>query len=103
MFNRRDSSQSTLQPDLAFAAIAVLEAHDVVLAEIGAGLHLDDVQRNLAGILDAMLRAERNVGRLILLEQERLLAARDARRAGDDDPVLGAMMMQLQRHATRPA
>src|SRR5687768_8566564 len=92
MFNLRRSTC------LAFAAVAVLEAHDVVLAEIRAGLHLDDVQRDLAGILDAVLRAERNVGRLILLEQERLLAARDARSAGDYDPMLGAMMMHLQRH-----
>src|SRR6185437_9103194 len=44
---------------------------------------------------------DRNEGGLVLLEQKALLSARDARGAGDHDPMLGAMMMQLQReHAT---
>src|SRR5882762_9835589 len=44
-----------------------------------------------------MLHADRDVGRLVLFEKEHLLATRDARRAGHHDPVLGAVMMQLQR------
>ena len=44
-----------------------------------------------------MLHADRDVGRLVLLEEEDLLAARDARGAGHHHPVLGAVMMQLQR------
>ena len=57
---------------LAFATVAIFEANDVVFAKIGARLHFDDVQRNLAGIGDAVLCAERNVGRLVLFEQEDL-------------------------------
>src|ERR1700719_2634296 len=81
----------------AFAAVAVLEAHDVVFTQIRARLHLNDVQQDLAGILDAVFDAEWNVGRLILFEEKYLIATRDARGPGDDDPVLGAMMVQLQR------
>ena len=40
--------------------------------------------------------AERNVGRLVLAEQELVLAAGHARRAADHDPVLGTVVMHLQ-------
>ena len=40
--------------------------------------------------------ADRDVGRLVLLEQEFLLATRDARGARHHDPVFGAVMVQLQ-------
>src|SRR5215469_11312317 len=79
------------------AAVAILEAHDVVLAEIGARLHLDDLECNGARILDAVLHPDRDVSRLVLLEEKHLLAAGDTRRAGDDDPMLGAVVMQLER------
>src|SRR5258708_39259644 len=46
-------------------AVGVLEADDVVFAEIGAGLNLDDLQRQLARILQAVLGAGRDVGRLV--------------------------------------
>src|SRR5215467_3395372 len=81
----------------ALAAVAVLEAHDVVLAEVRPRLYLDDLEHDGARILDAMLHADRDVSRLVLLEEEHLLAAGDARRACDDHPVLGPMMMHLQR------
>src|SRR5690606_37025320 len=50
---------------LAFPAVPVLEAHDIVLAQVGARLYLDDVQRNLARVLDAVLGAQRDVRGLI--------------------------------------
>src|ERR1700731_3638187 len=81
----------------SLASVTVLEAHYVVFAEIRAGLYLDDFQRHRARVLDAMLHADRDVGRLVLFEKENFLAARDARRAGHHHPVLGAVMMQLQR------
>ena len=48
------------------SSIAILEPHDVVLPEIAARLHLDQVQRHLAGILEPVLRADRDVRRLVL-------------------------------------
>ena len=50
------------------SAIFVLDADDVVLAQIGAALDFDEVERNLAGIGQAVRRAGGNVGRLVLLQ-----------------------------------
>ena len=36
--------------------VVVLKPHDVVLAQVAAGLHLDDLQRHLAEILPPMLK-----------------------------------------------
>src|ERR1700730_15999689 len=78
------------------ASVTVLEAHDVVLAEVRTRLHLDDFERHDARVLNAVLDAHRDVGRLVLFEKEDLLAASDARGAGHHYPVLGAVMMQRQ-------
>jgi hypothetical protein len=40
--------------------------------------------------------AERDVGRLVLAEQDHFLAARDLGRTTDDDPMFGTMMVHLQ-------
>ncbi len=61
------------------AAVNVVEALDIVLAEIVPRLNLDDPQDLLGGIFQAMPRADRDIGRLIGTEVEDLLAARDPR------------------------
>src|SRR5690349_21809462 len=50
------------------ASIRVVEAHDVVFAEIAARLHLDDLERHLARVLQAMPHAERNERRFVLAQ-----------------------------------
>src|SRR5688572_14163036 len=80
-------------------SVRILEADDIVLAEVGARLHFNQLERHLAGILEPVARAEWNVGRLVFGKQERFLAARDLGSAYHDDPVLGAMVMHLQRQA----
>src|SRR5688572_568984 len=80
----------------ARAAVGVLDAHDVVLTEVAARLHLDDLQDLGAGVLDPVHCADRYVGRFVLAEVEDLVVARDAGAALDDDPVLGAMRVLLQ-------
>ena len=47
------------------AAVTVLEADDVVFAEIAAGLHFDQLQRLAADILQPVLGAQRDEGRFI--------------------------------------
>src|SRR5215467_14758691 len=81
----------------ALAAVTVLEAHDVVLAEVRPRLHLDDLEHDGARILDAVLHADRDVGRLVLLEEKHLLTTGDARSSRDHHPMLGAVMMHLER------
>src|SRR5690349_10742119 len=84
---------------LAFTTITIFEAHDVILTQVGARLHFNDVQRNLARVFDAVLGAQGNVGGLIFLQQESLLPSRNPRCARHHYPMLGTVMMELQRHA----
>ena len=47
--------------------IIILDADDVVLAEIAAGLHLDQLQQDLAGIFQPVDGADRDVDRFVLV------------------------------------
>src|SRR5580658_11073952 len=60
----------------ALTSVTVFEANDIVFTEVAARLHLDDVQGDLPGVLDAMTNPDRNVGGLVLLQQECFLAER---------------------------
>src|SRR4051812_26267876 len=82
--------------DPGLAAVDVFEADDVVLAQVGAGLDFDDLERDLAGILEAVLGADRDIGGFVLGEEKGLLAASHPRGAAYDDPVLGAVVVHLQ-------
>ena len=46
------------------SVIVILDADDIVLAEIAAGLHLDQLEVDLAGIFKAVLRAARHIDRI---------------------------------------
>src|SRR6185437_2622254 len=81
----------------SLAAVVILQPHDVVFAQVGPRLHLDDMEWDLPGVLDPMLDPDGDIGRLIFLEQENLVPSRDARGPRDDDPMLRPVMMQLQR------
>src|SRR5438876_8710102 len=91
-----NASQDSGSASRSLASVAILEAHDIILAEIGARLHFDDLERHGTGVLDAVLHAHRDIGRLVLLEEKDFVSAGHARGAGDDHPVLGPVMMQLQ-------
>jgi hypothetical protein len=54
-----------------------------------------------SGVLDAVLVAEGDVGRLILDEFEDFVVTRDAGAAGDHDPVLGPVVMQAAATSMR--
>src|SRR6267378_1887778 len=83
-------------PTGEIAARALSEEDEVVLPEIAAGLHLDQMQRDLARVFEPMGGAERDVGRLVLGQHHLFVAAADLGRPLDDDPMFGAVMMQLQ-------
>src|SRR5215470_1921730 len=78
------------------SAVVVLAADDVVLAQIGAVLHLDQDHRNPAGVLDPVPRAAWNVDGAARLEPLRPAGDDHPRGAGDHHPVLGAEAMPLQ-------
>src|SRR5260370_27085803 len=77
-------------------AIAVGNTHDIVFAEIRSRLHLDELQRKLAGVLEPVLGADGDVDGLVLAHEHALLAALHDRRAVHDHPMLGAVVMLLQ-------
>src|SRR5258707_6610159 len=70
----------------SFPAVSVLEAHDVVLAEIGARLHLDEMKGNFPRILQPVPRAERDIGRLVLVQEDLVVAAQHLGGTRDDHP-----------------
>ena len=79
------------------AAVVVLEAADVVLAEVVAVLDLDDEQRLVVEVGDAVGHAEGDHDRLALVQHDGVLADLTGRDAGDDVPVLGAAFVGLER------
>ena len=79
------------------AAVLVVEAYDVVLAEIAADLHLDQFERDLAGIGEPMDAADRDVDRFVLVDRADVAVDRHFGGALDHDPMLGAMEVLLQR------
>src|SRR4029077_7138572 len=58
------------------------------------------MQRDFARVFQAMSGADRNVGGLVFRQHHFLVATADLSRALDDDPMLGAMMVHLQRQLT---
>ncbi len=77
--------------------IDVVGAQDVVLAEVGADLHLDDLDGHLARVLEPVpLRCE-DVDALVFAHELLFFADDDLGRALDDDPMLRAMMVHLHR------
>src|SRR5260370_42554918 len=78
------------------AAIGAWGAEDGSLAKVGAGLHFDQLQRQLARILQPVFGADRDVDRLVLAQQAAFVAELHHRRAMHYHPVLGAMMVPLQ-------
>ena len=80
-------------------AVRIFKPYDVILAEIAPRLHLDNFQRNSAGVGEAVNFTERYVGRLVFAEQEGLVAAGDLGRTRNDDPVLRTVMVFLQAEA----
>ena len=69
-------------------AILVVEPDDVVFAQIGSALDFDELERDLAGIGEAVTRSGRDVSRLIFLQDRDLVADRHLGGSADHDPVL---------------
>src|SRR3546814_13653065 len=69
------------------AAVHVLVADDVVLTQVVAGLHFDQLQHLRAWVLQPVLRAKRDVGRLVGVQFKHVVVARHTRRAAAHDPV----------------
>src|SRR5260370_5406694 len=80
----------------AGAAVVVLAADDVVLAEIRPVLDLDQDDRHAARVLDAVPGPARHVDGPPRLQPLRVARDDRTRGARDDDPVLGPEAVALQ-------
>ena len=76
--------------------IDILDTLDVVFAEIAAGLHFDQLERDLALVGHAVNAADRQIDRLVLMHFAHRIVDRDLGGAVHDDPVLGAVAVFLQ-------
>src|SRR5690606_19450891 len=81
----------------SLATVGVVEADDIIFAEIGATLNLNDFQVHLAGVFQAMGGAQRDKGGLVFSQQQGFFATGDLGGAAHHDPVLGAVVVHLQR------
>src|SRR3546814_1445903 len=61
-------------------AVRIAHPHDIVLAQIAAALNLDQLQRHLARVLQAMRVAERNLGGLVFRAVEVFVVDRKSTR-----------------------
>src|SRR5258708_4179340 len=77
--------------------VVILDTDDVVFAEIAAGLHFDQFEQNLAGVFQPVGGADRDVDRLVLVDDLDEIIDRYPRRTANHDPVLGTVVMHLQR------
>ena len=55
------------KPTFSAAVVNILDADDVVFAEIAAGLHLDQFEIDLAGVGQTMFAADRQVNRFVFV------------------------------------
>ena len=80
-----------------------LQAHNIVFAQITAGLNFDQLQIDLSRILKAVSRAARNIDRLVFVQQFNLVADRHPRRPAHHNPVFrtvdGALAVTIGRLA----
>src|ERR1700722_3060211 len=83
----------------SFTVIDVVDSDDVVLAEVTAGLNLDQLDVDLAWIGEPVCRANRQVDRFVLVNERHFVVERNLGGAPHDHPVLGAMVVLLQREA----
>src|ERR1700677_1498708 len=81
----------------SFTVIDVVDTADVVLTEIAAGLNLDQLDVDLAWIGEPVGRAHRQVDRRGHVDERIFVVEGDLGGAAHDDPMLGAVMVFLQR------
>ena len=79
----------------SFPIIDIVDSDDVILPEIAAGLNLDELDVDLAGVGEPMRRADRQIDRLVLVDESHLLIERDLGCAAHDHPMLGPMVVLL--------
>src|SRR5271167_1911185 len=82
------------------AVVDVIDADDIVLAEVAAGLHLDQLEIDLARIGQPVFATNGQIDRLVLVRELDFAIDRHFGRAAHHNPVFGAVIVLLQRQAS---
>src|SRR5690554_5499880 len=90
---KRDNASRLLV--LVGPMIDIVGADDVILAEVGSDLDLDQFKRHSSWVLQAVPLGRRDVNALVFTQVFFCAIYRHARRAMDDHPVLGSVMVHL--------
>ena len=80
-----------------FATIYVVETHYVVLTQIASNLHLNQLQINLPRVREPMMASDRDIDQFIFVNILDCVVHGNFRRPTDDNPMLGAVEMLLER------
>jgi hypothetical protein len=81
------------------AIIIILEPLDIVFTQITSALHFYEFEIDLTRILEAVPRADRDVNRLIFVHYLHFISDCHSGGAAHDHPMLGPVMMELQRQS----
>jgi hypothetical protein len=76
--------------------ISVLQPNNIVLAQIGADLDFNKGKRDLAWVVEPVGTAEGQIDTFVLSDQVLFGVKRDQCGAGNNHPMLGAVMVFLQ-------
>ena len=82
---------------LFVSSIDIFKTDNIVLTQVGTGLHFDHFEWHAARILEAVPGADGDVGGFIFGDQIAFVIPRDTGGAAHDNPVFRAVMMHLQR------
>ena len=77
------------------ASVVVVDANDVVFFEIRATLNFDELEWNAARIVNPVCFAKGNIDGFVLAAQMFFAFQSDFGGAADDDPMLGAVIVNL--------
>ena len=78
-----------------FAAVSVLDTNNVILSQIGAALHLNDIEGLATRIGEAVNTAQRQVDRLVFSQEDFFIVTGDDSGAIDYNPMLCPMKVFL--------
>ncbi len=90
-----DFGHWTLEFGLLSSSEVVAQTHDVVFAEVAAALNFDEDELLVAGILDAVSRAERNINCLARRHNVIMTVERHFADARNHHPMLRALAVLL--------
>ena len=83
------SRVATMLADLRQAPVIVVQADDVILAEVVTVLDLDEYERNIADVLNPVDRAERDIDGISSPHIDAAAVKGDHSLSADHEPMLG--------------